>query len=98
MLTVKVKPFFEVKEILGESRLEIEVKEGTTIKGLLRQLVENHDPRLRKVLLNPKTEEIKPFYRILLGGREVSQFQEGMDTPLKENDVVSITLIPYVGG
>jgi len=98
MLTVKVRPFFEVREVVGESRLEIKVKEGTTVKELLRQLVRSYGSRFEKMLFDPETEKIKPFYRILLGGRDISQFKEGMDTPLKDNDVVSISLIPYGGG
>jgi molybdopterin converting factor small subunit len=98
MLTVNVKPSYEVREIMGESRVGIEVEEGTTVNGLLRELVRSYGPKLKKVLLDAETGEIKSFYRILLGGREISQFQKGMDTALNEHDVVSITLIPYAGG
>ena len=40
MPTVSLKPSYEVREIIGESRVEIKVKEGTTVKGLLTELVE----------------------------------------------------------
>jgi hypothetical protein len=42
MLTIELRPFYEVREIVGESRQVIEVKEGTTVKGLLRRLIESY--------------------------------------------------------
>jgi|GEM_PF-4055830 len=65
---------------------------------LLRQLAASYGSRFREIFFDPETEEIKTFYRILLGGREISKFKEGMNTLLEDNDVISITLIPYGGG
>jgi len=98
VFTVKVGLPFEVLGIVRPPRLEVRVKEGTTVKVLLRQLIKGEGSILKEVLLDSETEEIKPFFWIFLGGRAISLFPQGMDTPLKENDVVSVIVMPYGGG
>ena len=97
MINVRVKPFFGIKEIIGRTSLELQVEEGTTIKGLLDQLIENSRPALKKALIDPETNNLYSFYRIIVTGRDTNYLPEGLNTLLREGDVVSI-LQAAVGG
>ena len=92
MISVEVKPFFDIKEIIRKPHLEMEVEEGTTVEGLLMQLVETYGPELRKVLIDPETGEIESHYMILINGKGTFQFPEGINMSLEDGDVISILM------
>ena len=97
MITVRVEPYFRVAEVIGKPRLDMEVEEGTTLKGLLAQLPEACGSELRETVVDGKTGEIKPHFMILVNGQWVFQSGEGSGTILKDGDIVSI-LVPFRGG
>jgi MoaD family protein len=96
-VTITVKPFHEIRQIIGRAHLNMEIEEGTGVHGLLEQLAETYAPGFQEALLDPNTGEVKSDYLILVNGKGASQLPHGMHTPLSEGDVVSIMMI-IVGG
>ena len=90
MVAVQVKPFYNLREIIGNPILEMNIEEGTTIRALLEQLMEIYGSKLQKALIDPETGAIHSFYRILVTGRDVRLLDHGIDTRLKDGDVISL--------
>ena len=61
----------------------------------LRELLKQALNDLMETIIDNKTEQPLPFYKILLNNRDVS-FLNGLDTKL--NDGASITIYSTVGG
>ena len=82
MIKVKVGSSFTLKEILGENNQEVKLKtENSTVKGLLKELSDQHGEKFGKQLFDPKTGEVK-FYRIVLNSRQCHNFE----APLNDGD------------
>ena len=90
MVAVQVKPFYNLRQIIGSSILEMSMEEGATIKALLEQLMEIYGLKLQKALIDPETGAIHSFYRILVTGRDVRLLDRGLETTLKDGDVISL--------
>lgn len=93
MPTVAIKPFFRIQEIIGKPLLEMDVAEGITVNELLMQLVEVYGPELERELSDFKKGRIRPPYTIWINGKMSTQFPEGLDTPLKDKDIISIMIV-----
>ncbi len=96
MTTVVIKPFFSIKEIMGRSELEVQVDAGTSLIHLLRQLAEDYGPEFKDALFDRDTDEVSSHYLILVNGKVCYRLEKGLDTPLKDGDVVSIMM--YLAG
>lgn len=90
MIAVQVKPFFNLKEIIGKPVLEMQVERGTTLLALLEQLMEIYGSKLQEALMDPQTGDLRPIYRILVSGRDVRLLDQGLHTPLKGGEVISL--------
>ena len=90
MVAVQIKPFYNLREIIGNPVVEMRFEEGATIRALLEQLMERYGSELQKALIDPETGAIHSFYRILVTGRDVRLLDQGIDTTLKDGDVVSL--------
>jgi MoaD family protein len=91
MIKVKVGVIFTLKEILGGNNHEIELKENSTLNGLLKKLSDCYGEKFKKQLFDPKTGEVK-FYRIVLNGRQCTD----LETPLNDGD--RIDFYPAMAG
>ncbi|MEM4576449.1 MAG: MoaD family protein [Candidatus Nezhaarchaeales archaeon] len=94
MITVKVRPLFNLKRIIGSSELTLKLKEGSTIRDLIYVLVERYGDELEKLLLKGG-DEGKRNIAIFVNGRLID-FIDGDATRLSDGDVVS--MIPPAGG
>ncbi|ASJ17142.1 molybdopterin synthase sulfur carrier subunit [Thermococcus chitonophagus] len=83
MPKVTVKVFATLIEIIGKRILE---EEASTVKELLEKIYEKY-PKVK--------EELEEGYIILVNGHNIEHLQ-GLETPLKEGDTVSI--FPPAGG
>ena len=92
---MKVRFYATFREIIG--RKEVEVHGVKTIRELIEYLAENYSPRIREELLEtPRVGPDKPVDgMILVNGHNVLHLK-GLDTELKEDDVVHI--FPPAGG
>ncbi len=96
MITVTVKSFLEIRDLLGTSDLMCEIEEGSTVEELLFHLADTRGPDLRERLVNPNTHEIRSDYMILVNGTWVTQLPKDIHTTLLNGDKVSILL--YLAG
>ncbi|AMM53461.1 MoaD family protein [Pyrococcus kukulkanii] len=83
MPKVTVKVFATLIEIIGRRVFE---EEASTVKELLEKIYAKY-PKVR--------EELEEGYIILVNGHNIEHLQ-GLETPLKEGDIVSI--FPPAGG
>jgi len=92
-MTITIRTFADLREILGAKEQELAVPEGQTVRGLLEGLCEAH-PTLRGKLFD-SAGEIRPYIIILKNGRNITSLQQ-LDTPLEPGDVIA--LFPPVAG
>lgn len=92
---MKVRFYATFREIIG--RKEVEVHGVNTVRELIDYLAEHYNPEIRKQLLEtPRVGENKPIDgMVLVNGHNVLHLK-GLDTELKEDDVVHI--FPPAGG
>ncbi|MFA4646845.1 MoaD family protein [Pyrococcus kukulkanii] len=83
MPKVTVKVFATLIEIIGRRMFE---EEASTVKELLEKIYAKY-PKVK--------EELEAGYIILVNGHNIEHLQ-GLETPLKEGDIVSI--FPPAGG
>lgn len=92
---MKVKFYATFRELVG--RKEIEVHGVKTVRELIEYLGEHYNPEIKKQLLEtPRVAQGKPVDgMILVNGHNVLHLK-GLDTELKDDDVVHI--FPPAGG
>jgi MoaD family protein len=70
--------------------------EGDTVGDILDQFLNDHHHQLEDTLFNPLTKKLRDYILVLLNGRNIV-FLKGMETPLKQEDVIAISP-PLAGG
>ncbi len=96
-MVIIVKGFFNLREIIGDSR-EIELSpENATLRGMLACLSRECGEAFSSVMFVPATGELRVENPILVNGRHYRNLSHGLDTPLREGDSVSI-FPPVAGG
>jgi sulfur-carrier protein len=92
---MKPRVKFEIKSPLRqyvENRKSVE-SEGTTVKEALYSLLDSY-PKLREQLF-ASTNSLNDFVNIFVNGEDIRS-QSGLDTALKENDLLII--MPAIAG
>jgi molybdopterin synthase sulfur carrier subunit len=92
-MIVHIRAFANFRDILGKD-LTVEVKEGSTVKGLLDELISSRQ-RLKSAIFDD-SGNIRE-YVILMKNRKNIDYLKGLDTELSEGDEVAI-LPPVAGG
>lgn len=92
-MAIIVKFFANFREITGKEQES--VKGVGNISSLLNELVRKFGDELAKQLYSPGTWELLESVNILVNGRGIS-FLRGLNTSLKDDDVVAI--FPPVSG
>jgi molybdopterin synthase sulfur carrier subunit len=95
MIRIKVKPFFYLKELLGAKELILELPAEATVLEVIEELTRRSNHALKEAIIDSNTGQIKPYYRILLEGRDLSCLG-GLNTKLSDGDIIS--LFPPVAG
>ena len=95
MIKIKVHTILGLKEAIGEREVEVSVPEGSTLQGLLIQMVKSWGKKLSSRLFEPGTGSLLPHIRLMVNGRDVA-FLNNMETVLQEGDEVLI--FPPVSG
>ena len=95
-MKVTLHTILGIKDVIGQRLTEIELPQGSTIKGCLTYLKERWGDELSARLFHPDSVEVLPYVRIMVNGQSIT-FLEGMETPLKDGDEVLI-LPPASGG
>jgi hypothetical protein len=97
MITVEVRPFFILRQLIGERSVEMSVSEGTTVHEMLLRFADEHGQEVKKAMIDPENNEIDSHYLILINEQPVSQLPKTMGTILSDGDVVSILTFAYGG-
>lgn len=92
---VKVHTILTLQEVIGRREVEVDLPQGTSLKGLISHMVGVWGERLSERLFKTGTEELLPRIRIMVNGRDM-QFVQGFETRLQDGDAVY--LFPPVSG
>ncbi|MBI4790533.1 MAG: MoaD family protein [Chloroflexi bacterium] len=85
-----------LKDIVGQSRTEIDLPQGTTVADFLTFVTERWGDNLSARLFDPDSGAVLPYVQIMVNGQTI-HYLEGIKTPLKDGDEVLI-LPPVSGG
>jgi len=92
-MAIVVKFFASFREATGVGEVAIPV--ASNVGALLDELVGRFGERLASQLYHPKTKRLLETVNILVNGRGINLLK-GLETPLKNGDVVAI--FPPVSG
>jgi sulfur-carrier protein len=92
-MIIRVRSFAIFRDILGKE-LSVELKDGSTVKDLLENLISTRQ-RLKSAVFD-ESGEVKE-YVILMKNRKNIESLGGLDTELAEGDELAI-LPPVAGG
>ena len=93
-MKVTVKFFTTLREIVGKPQDQIELPEAITVNALLQQLGEKYGERFARYVYDEKGR-VRGHLHFLINGKSITT-QQGLQTRLKENDILAI--LPPVGG
>jgi sulfur-carrier protein len=90
---MRIKAYATLRDLLGVGVMDVPLDGATDIERVLRRLVADCPPFGKKLW----DENGKPtgYVTVLLNGRSV-EYLSGMQTPVKDDDVIA--LFPPVGG
>ena len=96
-MQISVRFFTRLREIIGkrEEQLQFSDNEKVTINIVLETLVQCHGERFGEYIYDLKTGAVRGFLQFLINGKSANA-QEGLQTELKDGDVLAI--LPPVGG
>lgn len=94
-MKVRVRVFARLRELLKNRELEIELKDGATLKDLLNILVEKYGEGLKEYLFS-RNGNLKDHFVIYINGVSLNE-AGGVRGVLRDGDVVAI-LPPISGG
>lgn len=92
---VVVDFYFAVKKVVGQPKIELEMQDAT-LKSLLDELAEKFGNKFNELLFD-QNKKVKPFFNIMVNGRQYQYLPGGLDVRLNDGDVVSI-FSPVAGG
>jgi MoaD family protein len=92
---VKVKTFANLREIVGKSEIEYEIKQGNTLGCLLENMCQRYGKPFEHQIKDRSTGAIVPF--LLLINEKTFRSLTDLHTPLNEGDVITI-MLPFDGG
>ncbi|TEB04447.1 ThiS family protein [Pelotomaculum schinkii] len=95
MIKVNVHVLMSVKEVIGASKIALQIHDSATLKELVDLLVDNYGEKFSDLVINPDTGEPYKYFRLVLNGRDII-FLNGMKTTLSDGD--EFLIIPPIGG
>ena len=94
-MKVKVKTFANLRDIVGKSEIEYEIKKGNTLGCLLENMCQRYGKPFEHQIKDRSTGAIVPF--LLLINEKTFRSLTDLNTPLNEGDVITI-MLPFDGG
>lgn len=89
----KLKLYQEMRRIVGNNEIDLEVDKDKTIGGILNKLVEKYPPLKSKIF--DENGDLNGYVNVFINGRNIMT-KDGLETIIKEEDRVS--LFPPLGG
>jgi sulfur-carrier protein len=94
-MKITIHSILEIKQVLGQRRLEVDLPQGSAVEGLLAYMKERWGEKLHTHLFDPDSGQILSHLRIMVNGQTIN-FLKGMHTQLNEGDEVLI--LPLASG
>ena len=91
---VKVKLFANLRDAVGKAEIDVNVREGATLRDLLTVMMKRYGARFENAIKNTKTGELTPF--LIRVNNNVYPSTE-LDVKLQGSEEVAL-LIPVSGG
>ena len=91
---MKVNFYATLRGVVGQKTVEFELPEGATVQNLLAEMIRRF-PALKHELQN-ENGELYSHVHIFVNSRDAPFLENGMDTELKDQDVIGV--FPAVGG
>jgi molybdopterin synthase sulfur carrier subunit len=91
----KIKVFATIREIMKTKEIELESDNKITVQDAIKLMTDRYGEKLINYLLE-KNGKPKPVFLLMVNGKSIKEL-EGLETPLKEGDVLAV-LPPAVGG
>lgn len=94
-MKVTMKFLTGVRTLIGKSREELTLEEGSTVEDLLQKLSEKYGSRFKEYVYDEKTKNPKGYIQFLIDGRNVA-ILNGMKTRL--HDGCQVAIVPLMRG
>ncbi|MEX2751807.1 MAG: ubiquitin-like small modifier protein 1 [Candidatus Freyarchaeota archaeon] len=91
----KVKVFATIREITKAKEIELESEDNITVSDAIKLLNQKYGDKLANYLME-KNGKPKPAFLLMINGVSINELR-GLDTPLRDKDVLAI-LPPVAGG
>lgn len=91
---MKANFYATLRQIVGAKTIEFALPEGGTIGQLLELVIQRY-PALRRELFDAEGN-LYPHVHVFINGRDVPFLEDGLNTLLAADDVISV--FPAVGG
>ncbi|MBX3060781.1 MAG: MoaD/ThiS family protein [Anaerolineae bacterium] len=91
---MQIRFFATLRQITGQKTVEFDIPEGTDVMGLV-EIVVTRFPPMRRELLD-ENGNLWRHVHVFVNGRDAPYLENGMDTIVRQDDVVNI--FPAVGG
>lgn len=91
---MKVTFYATLRDVVGGRSADFTIPPGATVQDLLDEMIRCY-PAIGRELLN-EAGELYPHVHLFINGRDAPYLEQGLDTPLDPEDV--ITVFPAVGG
>jgi molybdopterin synthase sulfur carrier subunit len=95
MIKVSLYTITEFREIIGQSKTDLAIPEGSRLKEFIAKLTDTWGDKLSSKLINTRNKEIFPYIRVAVNGQDIA-FLKGLETELHDGDEVLI--VPPVAG
>jgi len=95
LIKVKVHAILGLKQIIGQSEVQISIPEGSSLQELVSLMVERWGTELSSRLFDSDGISLLPHNRIMVNGQDLA-FLDGIKTVLHDQDEIHI--IPPVAG
>lgn len=91
---IEIKLLGVFRGMMGKDQLSVKLNHAT-VRSAVQVLAESMPFEVRRLLIDPELNDPRPNALILLNGREINVLN-GMETKVKNNDV--LTIIPVAHG
>ena len=99
-LPVEIRFYGMIRDVVGESQLEMRLPQDSTVADLLHSLTDRYGERFwQRVMDGPG--RLNRFVELMVNGRQVDR--NGLDTPLAAGDkrqpvVINVLVLPPAAG